>query len=732
RGERIINWCPRCASSISDLEVRHEDREETVYFIKYPIAESQRHITVATARPETIFGDTAVAVDPHPPKPAEDHRDLLGASVVVPLAGRTVPVIADAAARGGLFTGALKVTPAHDHTDAAIAERHHLPVKNVIGEDGRLTEQVPAPYRGLTVEQARQKVVADLRSQGFLDKEAPIDHSVPLCDRCGTVIQPLVSKQWFVSMAPLAKPALEVVERALIAFHPPRWKNASVDWLHRVRDWCISRQLWWGHRMPVWYCSDDGEVAASDDEFVFSLSEPKKCRKCERTKFLQDPDVLDTWFSSALWPFAVFGWPEATADLRRFYPTSVLVTDKGILNLWVARMIFSGLEFMNPAKFLPARVFGSRSPTKQIPFHTVIVHPTVLNLKGQRMSKSLGTGVDPMELIREFGADATRFGLLLQSQDDQQALRFDPNAVRTGRNFVNKLWNITRFAQTAQRKRAVGGHGPRLFDLWILRRRQETIRAVTDALETFRFGDALRLLHDFLWDDLADWYVEVSKVPGMTTPRVLHDVLRDALKLLHPFLPFVTEERWKTFGDEGMLIAATWPSAARRGTSSRASAAAATQVRRFQQIVRGFRSARTLLGLPASRAPRIRIRGAGVPLELFPAIEFLAHCRIDGGNGDWVHALASGSCTLEVLREDLAGVDVAARRSAVEQRAAALRQQVQELERRVNAMRGRAPIPAIAETEALLVSRRAELAEHEQSLTTLHSLAGRPPSSRNR
>ncbi|MDP3685454.1 MAG: valine--tRNA ligase [bacterium] len=727
RGERIVNWCPRCASAISDLEVEHREEDAVLYTIRYgPLA-------LATVRPETKFGDTGVAVHPKD----ERYRQYVGKEIEIEtvLGPATLRVVADEAVDPQFGTGVVKVTPAHDFTDFEIGSRHDLPPRQVITEEGRMNDHA-GPFAGMTVTEARAAVVEALKNKGLLVKEEPYRHTIGVCSRCGTAIEPLISKQWFVKMAPLAKPAIEMMEKGLIAFHPSRWQKATIDWLRGVKDWCISRQLWWGHRLPVWYCQTGNRL--QDGHVVFSIVKPKVCPECGGKEFVQDPDVLDTWFSSALWPFAVFGWPEATADLQRFYPTSVLVTDKGILNLWVVRMMFSGLEFMNPAKFLPARVFGSRSPAKQVPFRDVIIHPTVLNLKGQRMSKSLGTGVDPVELIREFGADATRFGLLLQSQEGQQALHFDPNAVRTGRNFVNKIWNVSRFVQaTGNRQQGTGKRRATQaklqttsFDQWISRRFRETRDAVTEALDSFRFGDATRLLHDFIWDDLADWYVEVSKVPGMTTPRVLREVLQGTLKLLHPFLPFVTEELWKTFGDNGMLIAAPWPSAARRRDSSRASAAAARHVRHVQEIVQSFRSARTLLGLPTSRTLRIHIRGAGAPLNLFPAVEFLARCRIDaclpdrqGGSGPWVRLSTTDSRTLEVHQEDLSAVDFAARRGIVEQRAVALRQQVEVLERRLGAMRGGAPAAVIAEAERLLAARRAELAEQERSLTTLTSLS---------
>lgn len=728
RGERLVNWCPRCASSISDLEVKYEERPGKFYRVNYPLVDGSGSIKIYTTRPETILGDTAIAVNPHDKR----YRAFVGKQVRVPLTDREVPIIEDAGVNMEVGSGALKVTPAHDPLDWDIGERNSFKIINVIGESGRMTTMAGERYQNFPVEEAREKVINDLKDQGSLT-ESTIDmkHQVPLCDRCGTVIQPLVSLQWFIKMEPLAKPARAVLEQQLITVHPARWGVSLRDWLRTVKDWCISRQLWWGHPLPVWFC-DAYPPSHPDAHYEFSIVKPRRCSRCESTKFMQSSDVLDTWFSSALWPFAVFGWPEATEDLRRFYPTSVLATDRGILNLWVARMIFSGLECMNPTTFLPARVFGSRSPARQIPFRDVMIHPTVLNLKGQRMSKSLGTGVDPLDLIREFGADATRFGLLIQSQEDQQALRFDPNAVRTGRNFVNKLWNLARFVERAGVQAGKRGRGlarshastlPRSsFDQWILSRLAETHEAVTDALETFRFGDALRMLHDFVWDDFADWYVEVSKIPGVTSPRVLQDVFRDALRLLHPCTPFVTEELWKTHGDGGLLLVASWPTARRRRKNTRISRATSAQMVRFRDIIQKLRSLRVLLGLPSSHVLRIHIRGSGILVEFFPIVESLTQSQIRGGDGNWAQLVKSGSTHVDVLRDDLAGIDVNARRTAAEQRHTALRQHVTMLEGRLQTMKDRAPEVAVKETASSLAARREELMASEEAVQALKAL----------
>ncbi len=739
RGDRIVNWCPRCASSISDLEVRYEEKEDVLYAVRYPLTKrtgnrksgtGTGHIVVATTRPETMLGDAAVAVHPDD----ERYTALVGKRVRLPLTDREIPIVADRAVDPHFGTGAVKVTPAHDATDAEIAKRHGLPTRNVIGEDGQMTAAVPAPYRGLSADAAREQVLTDLRARGLLVQETPHRHSVGSCERCGTVVQPLVSKQWFVRMKPLAQPAIDVVEEGLITFHPPRWKKPFLAWLRGVKDWCISRQLWWGHRLPVWYCQAGKRNSKLEyAHIVFSTVKPRRCPECGGREFVQDPDVLDTWFSSALWPLAVFGWPEATADLARFYPTTVLTTAPEILHLWVARMVFSGLEFTNRKTYLPATQYGKTNRAGQVPFRDVIIHQTVLNIRGQRMSKSLGTGIDPLELIEKYGADATRFGILVQLHGDQQALRFDEHAVRTGRNVVNKLWNIGRFLerQARSRRHEVGGKQRRAasrlsslaFDTWIQGRLADVTEEVTNDLNAYRFGEALRTLHAFLWDEFADWYVEVCKVPEMTAPRVARDVFVTLLRLFHPFLPFVTEELWRTFGDHPLLTTASWPMERRTKQRSAGKTKALGSVAIIQAVVRHLRSVRTLLGIPAGQNIPVRIWGEASLLPLFPVVMFLAGCRTVANGardaGAWVPLPRVGRVRMALQRDALAGLDLTAHLEAARRRAAQSRVLVQSTEQRLETMRKGAPTTVVAQAEERLIVERRDLRELERAVELL-------------
>lgn len=717
RGERIINWCPRCASAISDLEVEHQEEDAVLYTIKYG------PLHLATVRPETKFGDSGVAVHPKDTR----YRQYVGRELDIEtvLGPAKIRVVADEAVDQNFGTGVVKVTPGHDFTDFEIAARHGLPVKKVIGEDGRMNEHA-GPFAGLTVPEARKAVVEVLRSKGLLVKEEPYRHTIGVCARCGTTIEPLVSKQWFVRMAPLAVPAREAIEHGLVSFSPPRWREATLDWLRNVKDWCISRQLWWGHRLPVWYCQTGRNSKFPDGHVVFSVAKPKSCPECGGKVFVQDPDVLDTWFSSALWPFAVFGWPEATADLKRFYPTSVLTTAPEILSLWVVRMIFSGLEFMDGKFYLPAKRYGKRRPDQRVPFHHVIIHPTVLTLHGKRMSKSKGTGVDPLDLIARYGADATRFGLLLQYRHDQQALRFDENAIRAARNFVNKLWNISRFL-TQRMDQSTSPRRLTPFDRWILSRLHETMRAVTNALGEYRFGEAAKMLHDFVWDDYADWYVEASKMPGITSASVARDVFTTALQLLHPFTPFVTEKLWEDFGDgKGFLVVSSWPEPASERTSW---APALAEVGSVQAVARDIRAARALLAISPGTVLPVTLRGSSdVALDLYPAVEFLARVRIEiGARGkEWVPLPTRGVTGGVFLhRRALSGMDLSARLAGAERRVEETDQGITEATRRLDAMRKGAPAEVIAEAEAALAARRRERAEGAAAVSALRAISRR-------
>jgi len=543
RDDYIVNWCPHCRTVISDIEVEHQETAGHLYYIKYPFKDGSGHVLIATTRPETMLGDTAVAVNPAD----ERYRDLLGKRLILPLVKRELPVIADDHVEIGFGTGALKVTPAHDPYDFEIGRRHNLPSVQVIGPDGRVTAEAGGRYAGLDRWECRKLVVEDLQREGLLTRIEDLSHAVGRCYRCDTVVEPTVSKQWFVRMRPLAEPAIRAVEKRQVVFIPERFTKIYLNWLGQIRDWCISRQLWWGHRIPVWHCPDCGGSTASRDQV-------QRCPRCGSARVEQDPDVLDTWFSSALWPFSTLGWPKETADLRYFYPTSVLVTGRDIIFFWVARMIFMALDFM-----------------KEVPFREVFIHGLVLDALGRKMSKSLGNGVDPIEVIESHGADSLRF-MLITGNTPGNDLRFHFEKLDGARNFINKLWNASRFALMNlgddRAVRQVDGAAYELADRWILSRYGEAVRKTTEYLERYELGEAAGVLYDFVWDEFCDWYIELVK-PRLYrgTPReaaaartVLRKVLGGTLRLLHPFVPFVTEEIWHRLEPGAApLIAQSWP-----------------------------------------------------------------------------------------------------------------------------------------------------------------------------
>jgi valyl-tRNA synthetase len=528
RGSRVINWCPSCRTGISDIEVRPEEREDTLYYVRLPFSDGSGDISVATVRPETMFGDVAVAVHPDD----ERFRETIGKSVHHPLTGATIPVIADEFVDPKFGTGAVKITPAHDYADFEVGERHDLPMPVVISPRATMAEDVPEPFAGKPVAEARDLAVAQLRRDGLLLKSEPLVHNVPLCDRCGTVIEPLLSEQWFMHMSELAKPAIEAVKSGRVRFVPERWTRIYLDWMENIRPWNISRQLWWGQRIPIYRCAN-GHVAASVDP-------PSSCPGCDSTQMEQDPDILDTWFSSALWPFATLGWPERTPDLARYYPTSFMNTSSQILYLWIARMIMMGIHFMG-----------------EIPFPIVLINPTILNEKGQRMSKSLGTGIDPLVTVEKYGADATRFGILSAGSILQQEIRIAGfERAEEGQKFANKIWNAARFVlQNTQTDEAgqLCALELALADRWILSRLAAVTRDLTRRMEEFDLSAGLRDLYDFFWSEFADWYIEIAK-GGLrsddesrrgTVSAVLWSVLDRSIRLLHPYMPFITEEIWQ-------------------------------------------------------------------------------------------------------------------------------------------------------------------------------------------
>ncbi len=590
RDHYIINWCPRCQTTISDIEVDHVEREGKLYYLRYPASDGGPGVVVATTRPETMLGDTGVAVHPEDDR----YRGLVGKRVILPLVNREIPVVADEAVDPEFGTGAVKVTPAHDPVDFEIGRRHRLPEVVVIGKDGRMTEEA-GRYAGLTREEAREEVVRDLAEAGLLVKVEDHAHAVGQCYRCDTVIEPLVSEQWFVRMKPLAGPALAAVKEGRIRFVPERFTKIYLNWLENIRDWCISRQLWWGHRIPVWYCRNCGEVICPEED-------PERCPKCAGTDLEQDPDVLDTWFSSALWPFSTLGWPEQTPELAYFYPTSVLVTGRDIIFFWVARMIFMALEFM-----------------QEVPFREVLIHGLVLDAQGRKMSKSLGNGVDPLEVIERYGADTLRF-MLVTGNTPGNDLRFHWERVEGTRNFANKVWNASRFA-LLNLKDFQPGSWPEeltLADRWVLSRHNKAVRDVTRYLEAYELGEAARTLYEFIWNEFCDWYIELVKprLYGRETPEsryaaqyVLWYVLLHTLELLHPFMPFLTEEIWQHLPHEGRSIAvAPWPRFREELDASDEEA----EMEFLMEVIRAVRNLRGELNIHPGRTIRcILVTGTG-------------------------------------------------------------------------------------------------------------------------
>ena len=583
RGLRIINWCPRCSTALSDIEVEHEDVDSHLWFLRYPLKEpvgGVDHVVVATTRPETMLGDTCVAVNPSD----ERYAGLIGATVVLPLVGREIPIVADDFVDPAFGTGAVKVTPAHDPNDFEIGERHGCEKINIMNADATISEAGGA-YAGLDRYVARKRVLADLEELGALVKTDDHVHSVGHCYRCHTVIEPWLSDQWFVDMKPLAEPAIEAVRDGRVTFHPKRWENVYFHWMENIRDWCISRQLWWGHRIPVFYCDSCGEMVASMDDVT-------TCPKCGSGDVRQDEDVLDTWFSSQLWPFATLGWPEETPELAYFYPTNVLSTARDILFLWVARMVMSGMYFNDG----------------EIPFDDVIIHPTVFNAEGKRMSKSLGTGVDPLDLMEHYGADGMRFGLMLQVTGNQD-IKFAEDKLLSSRNFANKIWNASRFVLMNLEGYEPGAPEPQtVADRWILSRLADLSARVDEGLDTYEFGETARSLYDFFWNEYCDWYIELAKdrLNGgdarqrLAVQRTLVFVLDQALRLLHPMMPFVTDAIWRNVplaADQTApsLMVAAWPDAS--ALSAFADPGAEKSIAAVQEIVVAIRGVRARYGV---------------------------------------------------------------------------------------------------------------------------------------
>lgn len=542
KGTRITNWCVNCQTALSDIEVEHEDTPGHLWYVRYPVVgEEDTYLTIATTRPETIPGDTAVAVNPED----ERYAHLIGKTLRLPIIGREIPVIADSYVDTKFGTGAVKITPSHDPNDYEMGQRHNLPEIVVIGKDGIMTEEA-GPFVGLERYECRKQIVARLKEEGYLVKIEEHSHAVGHCQRCHNIIEPLVSTQWFVKMQPLVKAAVDCVTDGRTQFVPERFTKNYTGWMENIHDWCISRQIWWGHRIPVWYCDDCGEMSASRTDL-------EKCPKCGSAHIHQDEDALDTWFSSALWPFSTMGWPDNTELLKQFYPTSVLVTGYDIIFFWVARMLIMGMEFM-----------------KEIPFEKVFIHGLVRDSQGRKMSKSLGNGIDPLEVIEKYGADTLRF-MLITGNTPGNDMRFYWERVEGTRNFANKIWNASRFAlmnmEGYDKDAKLAPYT--LADKWILSRLQDTIKDVTGLLERFELGEAGRAIYDFIWSEVCDWYIEIAKprlynkeaaAERATAQHVLATVLVSAMKLLHPYMPFITEEIYQCLPHEAeSIMISKWP-----------------------------------------------------------------------------------------------------------------------------------------------------------------------------
>ena len=582
KGSRIINWCPVCKTSLSDAEVEHEEQDGFFWHIKYPIVGTDDYLEIATTRPETLLGDTAIAVHPDD----ERYKDIVGKMCKLPLTDREIPIVADYYVDKEFGTGAVKITPAHDPNDFEVGKRHNLPEINIMNDDATINEQYGGKYAGMERYEARKAMVADLEEQGYLVKVVPHSHNVGTHDRCHTTVEPMIKQQWFVKMEDLAKPAIEAIKNGDLRFVPERFNKIYLHWLENIRDWCISRQIWWGHRIPAYYCDECGEV-------VVGHGAPEKCPKCGCTHFTQDEDTLDTWFSSALWPFSTLGWPDKTEDLDYFYPTDVLVTGYDIIFFWVIRMVFSGYAH-----------------TGKAPFHTVFIHGLVRDSQGRKMSKSLGNGIDPLEIIDQYGADALRMTLMTGNAPGND-MRFYNERVEASRNFANKVWNASRFIMMNlgdKELKKPADFTVRPADRWIMSKCNNLVKDVTENMDKFELGIALSKIYDFLWDEFCDWYIEIAKYRiyhAEEDPQgandalwTLKEVLKKSLKLLHPYMPFVTEEIYsKLVPEEESLMMSDWPVYEKDWNFP----IAENIVDHYKEIIRGIRNVRAEMNVPNSR-----------------------------------------------------------------------------------------------------------------------------------
>ncbi|MBR4683827.1 MAG: valine--tRNA ligase [Spirochaetia bacterium] len=592
KGQYLVNWCPRCGTALADDEVDHIDTDGAMYHIWYefadgPAPDGTTRIEIATTRPETLLGDTAVAVHPDD----ERYKAIVGKKLKLPLTDRVIPIIADTYVDREFGTGMVKITPAHDPNDWEVGKRHNLEVINILNPDGTLNNNCPEKYRGMTCAAARELVNQDLKDQGLFKGEEKLVHSVGHCYRCKTVVEPFLSYQWFVKMRPLAEKALNAWKKGEIVFHPQKWENTYTHWLENIRDWCISRQLWWGHRIPVWYCDKCGEM-------IVARKTPDKCPKCGHDHLRQDEDVLDTWFSSWLWPFSTLGWPEKTDDLKKYYPTSTLVTAYDIIFFWVSRMIMAGLEF-----------------TGEVPFKDIYIHGLVRDKQGRKMSKSLGNGIDPLDIVAEYGADAFKFTLAFLAAQGQDIL-IDSETFKFGSKFANKIWNASRYIlMNLEGRNLIPLKDIALKDVdkWILHRLNETVAEVDRAIKGYRFNDAAKAMYEFFWNDFCDWYVEASKLSLYSDDNAEKDravsliihILSESLRMLHPFLSFVTEEIYQKLPEhDASIVNAPYP----EYTKDRENPEIASKFASLQTIVSAVRTMRSELTVPPSKKVKVMLK----------------------------------------------------------------------------------------------------------------------------
>ncbi len=657
RGERMINWCPHCRTALSDAEVEFEEKEGSFWHLRYPLADGSGYIELATTRPETMLGDTAVAVHPED----ERYRHLVGKNVILPLVNREIPIVADEYVEMDFGTGVVKITPAHDPNDFLVGQRHNLPVITVMDEGGVINEN-GGKYAGMPGLEARRQIVQDLDEAGLLIKVEQIKHNVGACQRCHTVVEPRVSTQWFVKMESMAKPAIAAVREKKIRIIPERMEKVYYNWMENIKDWCISRQIWWGHQIPAWYCDGCGETFVSEEDLTV-------CPKCGKP-LRRDEDTLDTWFSSALWPFSTLGWPEDTEDLRYFYPTNTLVTAYDIIFFWVARMIFSGIEQMG-----------------EIPFDTVLFHGLVRDAQGRKMSKSLGNGVDPVEVIDKYGADALRLTIITGTSPGNDT-RYSDEKVAASRNFANKIWNAARFLHMNIDGKDVPCRLPEtltLEDKWIVSKFNRVARDMTENLEKFELGVAVQKVYDFLWGDFCDWYIELAKLcltggdeaSAQGARQVLVWVMSSTLKLLHPFMPFITEEIWQSLPHEGeALMIAPWPEFDPVLDFPMEEA----ELEKVMELITAVRTRRAEMNVPPARKAHLYVE-TGAPkafLEEAGAIARLAYCAgVEVGESfsmpGAVTVVTSG-CRAYLPMDDL--IDRAAERARLEKELASAQKQL--------------------------------------------------------